>query len=62
MIQNQTYLSLFIDLIFIILTFSFNKLRVLFSFSICKKDITIETPTTKVASPDPYGLTGGILE
>lgn len=62
MIQNQIYLSLFIDLIFIILTFSFNKLRVLFSFSICKKDITIETPTTKVASPDPYGLTGGILE
>ncbi|MCU5446526.1 DUF5065 family protein [Bacillus cereus] len=29
-------------------------------------DVTIytgvETPTTKVASPNPYGLTGGILE
>ena len=23
---------------------------------------SIETPTTKVASPNPYGLTGGILE
>ncbi|TBX57747.1 hypothetical protein E0M27_09130 [Bacillus mycoides] len=24
--------------------------------------LLIETPTTKVASPNPYGVTGGILE
>jgi hypothetical protein len=23
---------------------------------------SVETPTTKVASPNPYGVTGGILE
>ncbi|PFJ81886.1 hypothetical protein CN957_15275 [Bacillus cereus] len=25
-------------------------------------DVIVETPTTKVASPNPYGFTGGILE
>ncbi len=32
------------------------------TFSIEQIESYIETPTTKVASPKPYGLTGGILE
>ncbi|KZD45441.1 hypothetical protein [Bacillus cereus] len=36
----------------------------LFGLSACSSHDTssIETPTTKVASPNPYGFTSGILE
>ncbi|MBE7129397.1 hypothetical protein E0M27_04520 [Bacillus mycoides] len=34
----------------------------IYIYHFIKRIPIFETPTTKVASPNPYGLTGGILE